>query len=346
MDKNVVPEISVLLPVYNSEKYILEAVNSILNQTFTNFELIIIDDGSRDSSIQIINSIKDERIVFLRNEENKGLIYTLNKGIGLSKGNYIARMDADDISENNRFMKQLTEFKKDSNLVICGSYIKTFGNGAEEFINHIPSSNSQILSSIFFRCPFAHPSVMIKKSALMQLDEFYREDYKHSEDYDLWSRLVFKGNSLNIPEYLLNYRVHENQVSTVFEEHKYQSVLKIQKNVLVKFGIFPNEIESIFLINFFKGISRNDTSYLEIGILFLNNIQKQFKEKYPQYIEIHSQILVSRWMKICGNSGLGYTNIKLAFKLSFFKLKYLKFKDLLKLLYKTLTKYTQLEKIN
>ena len=100
--------------------------------------------------------------------------------------------------------------EKDENLVVCGSFIKTFGNGTEQYISHIPITNAQILASIFFTCPFAHPSVMIKKEALLQLEEAYREDYKHSEDYDLWSRLVFVGNSINIPEFLLNYRISKH----------------------------------------------------------------------------------------------------------------------------------------
>ena len=344
MDKNINPEISVLLPVYNSEKYILEAINSILNQTFSNFELIIIDDGSTDTSEEIISKINDKRIVFEKNDTNKGLIYTLNKGIRLSRGSYIARMDADDFSVANRFEKQILEFEKDENLVVCGSFIKTFGNGTEQYISHIPITNAQILASIFFTCPFAHPSVMIKKEALLQLEEAYREDYKHSEDYDLWSRLVFVGNSINIPEFLLNYRIHEKQVSTVFDEHKYQSVSKIQTNLLSQFNIIPTAIESKFLLNLFKGISKQDENYLNSGVIFLDKLHLQFAIKYSNYKEEQTMVLVSRWIKICGNSGMGLLNIKLAFKLPFFKVKYLKFKDFIKLFYKTITKYSQLDK--
>ena len=344
MDKNINPEISVLLPVYNSEKYILEAINSILNQTFSNFELIIIDDGSTDTSEEIISKINDKRIVFEKNDTNKGLIYTLNKGIRLSRGSYIARMDADDFSVANRFEKQILEFEKDENLVVCGSFIKTFGNGTEQYISHIPITNAQILASIFFTCPFAHPSVMIKKEALLQLEEAYREDYKHSEDYDLWSRLVFVGNSINIPEFLLNYRIHEKQVSTVFDEHKYQSVSKIQTNLLSQFNNIPTAIESKFLLNLFKGISKQDENYLNSGVIFLDKLHLQFAIKYSNYKEEQTMVLVSRWIKICGNSGMGLLNIKLAFKLPFFKVKYLKFKDFIKLFYKTITKYSQLDK--
>jgi glycosyltransferase involved in cell wall biosynthesis len=344
MAQDVNPLISVLMPVYNGQQYLAEAIESILNQTYKHFELLLLDDGSSDNSERIIKDFNDSRIVYVKNETNKGLIYTLNRGIGLAKGIFIARMDADDVSIATRFEKQIEEFKKDEKLVICGSFIKTFGNGTEEYISHIPVTNAQIMSSIFFVCPFAHPSVMIKKESLLQLNEFYREDYKHSEDYDLWSRLVFVGNSKNIPEFLLNYRVHDKQVSTVFEDHKYQSVSKIQTNLLSQFNIIPNATESTFLLNLFKGISKQDKHYLYSGLAFVDKLHRQFGVKYPNYIEDHSQVLVSKWVKICGNSGMGLLNIKLAFKLPFFKVKYLKFKDFIKLLYKTITKYSQLDK--
>ena len=142
----------------------------------------------------------------------------------------------------------------------------------------------------------------------------------------------------------MNYRVHDKQVSTVFEDHKYQSVSKIQTNLLSQFNIIPNATESRFLLNLFKGISKQDKHYLYSGLAFVDKLHRQFGVKYPNYIEDHSQVLVSRWLKICGNSGMGLLNIKLAFKLPFFKLKYLKFRDFIKLLYKTITKYSQLDK--
>jgi len=344
MAKDVNPLISVLMPVYNGQQYVAEAIESILNQTYKNFELLIIDDGSSDNSEQIIKGFNDSRIVFIKNETNKGLIYTLNRGVGLANGTYIARMDADDISHTERFEKQLLEFQNDEKLVICGSFIKMFGSGTERFIDYMPVSNAQILSSIFFSCPFAHPSVMLKKQALLQLNEIYREEYKHSEDYDLWSRLVFVGNSKNIPEFLLNYRVHDKQVSKVFEEHKYQSVAKIQHNILKQFNITPSALESSFFLNLFKGISKQDKAYLNTGLKVLNKLQQQFAISYPDFIDEHQKILVAKWFKVCGNTGMGLLNLKFAFKLPFFKVKYLKFKDFIKLLYKTIIGYKQLDK--
>lgn len=346
MAEIVNPKISVVMPVYNGAEFLAEAIESVLKQSFPDFELVIVNDGSSDNSETVIKGFSDKRIVYVKNELNKGLIFSLNKGISIAKGVFVARMDHDDVADAHRFEKQINEFVKDPDLVICGSFIKTFENSKEEFISHMQSTHAQILSSIFFTCPFAHPTVMMKKEALLKLNTVYREDYPHSEDYDLWSRLVFSGKCKNIPEYLLNYRVHSSQVSTVYENYKYESVMKIQANILSHFSIIPSASESAILLNLFKGVSRKDKVYLNETALLLNKIYTAFVQKYPQYTEVHAQILVSRWFKVCGNSGLGLANVKNAFSLPFFKLKYLKFKDLIKLLYKTFTNYQQLEKQN
>lgn len=343
MAANVNPKISVVMSVYNSAAFLKEAIESVLKQSCNDFEFVIINDGSTDDSDAIISSFKDERINYLKNEGNKGLIFSLNRGVSIAKGKYIARMDADDICDKARFQKQLNEFEKDPQLIVCGSFIRTFG-AESNGINYMPVSHGDIVSSVFFTCPFAHPSVMIKKEALLKLNEVYREEYKHSEDYDLWSRLVFTGNCKNIPEYLLNYRVHDGQVSTVHEELKYKNVIRIQRNIASHFGIEPNMSESAILLNLFKGISRKDKNYLNETRSLIEKLHAAFSVKYPQYSAINARILVGRWVKVCGNSGLGFANVKNAFSLSFFSLKYLKFKDLIKLFYKTITNYQQLEK--
>lgn len=346
MDTVIAPKISVVMSVYNSSAFVAEAIESVLQQSFSDFEFIIINDGSSDNSEAIITSFKDKRINYIVNEGNKGLIYSLNRGISVAKGQYIARMDADDVCDKTRFQKQINEFEKDPQLVICGSFIKTFGGGKETFVDYMPTSQEEIISSIFFTCPFAHPSVMIKKESLMKLDNIYREEFKHSEDYDLWSRLVFTGNCKNIPEFLLNYRVHSAQVSTVHEDLKYKNVTKIQSNISQHFGFAPTNQESKILLNLFKGISRKDKNYLLETASLINKLYTHLEKKYPKYSQIHAQILVSRWFKVCGNSGLGFSNVKNAFSLPFFKVKYLKFRDLIKLLYKSAINYQQLEKQN
>lgn len=330
------------MPVYNGAAYVGQAIGSILAQSFRDFEFLIINDGCTDNSEEVILSYSDPRIRYIKNEGNKGLIYTLNRGVAMAQGDYIARMDADDISQPLRLEKQLAEFKKDPELVICGSFIKTFGR-SESYIDYMAATNAQILSAIFIACPFAHPSVMLKKQALLKLGEVYRSDYKHAEDYDLWSRLVFTGHSKNIPEALLYYREHDQQVSTVFEDIKYRTVEKIQLNLLHGLGLAPTEEEKIFHLNFFKGISRQSPDYLAMGAAWLVRFRQAFAKMHPQYMHEFNRMLSTRWIKITGNSGLGAKGVKLTFSQPFFRVKYVKFKDLIKFFYKTLSGYKQVE---
>lgn len=141
--------ISVILPVYNGEKYLKEAIESILNQTYTNFEFIIIDDGSKDSSLEIIKEYEkeDERIVAV-SRENKGLIATLNEGIEKAKGKYIARMDQDDISLPNRFEEQLKIMENDKEIVVCGSWINVFGENRKEKISKYFQYDKEIKANL------------------------------------------------------------------------------------------------------------------------------------------------------------------------------------------------------
>lgn len=215
------PKISVLLPVYNAEKYIKQAIDSILNQTFSDFEFIIINDGSTDNSLSVIKSITDKRIIII-NQKNKGLIASLNYGIDISKGEYIARMDADDIAFPSRFEAQLKLFSENEKLGLCGTSTENFGALSNK---NIMSSNDQFLKShLLFGPPFAHPSVMMKRAILVQNNIRYDSNFMHCEDFALWSALKPYCSFSNVAEVLLQYRVHSEQVtnqfsSTVLDAH-------------------------------------------------------------------------------------------------------------------------------
>lgn len=207
------PKVSVVMAVYNGEKYLKEAVDSILNQTYTDFEFIIINDGSTDNSLNILNSFKekDERIKII-SRENKGLVYSLNEGVNMAQGEYIARMDADDISEPDRFEKQL-QYMRENELAVCGSYatkINSFGEKIGE-MNYSPSEK-KIKSFTLLHSPFIHPSVIFKKDVFEKVSG-YQKFFKHIEDYELWTRIVFKYKTGNLPERLLKYRIHDDQIT-------------------------------------------------------------------------------------------------------------------------------------
>lgn len=211
------PLVSVLLPAYNAQNTILESIDSILNQTYQNFELIIINDGSTDATAQMIQSTSDKRIRYYENDGNKGLIYTLNRGISLSEGTYIARMDADDISLPTRIEKQVALMERAPNVIVCGTNISFFGSQAK--LKKASTSFLCFSSPSEFKCflikgpGLAHPTVMIRKSVLDENKVFYNDDFLFAEDYKLWIDLSSYGDFYNIKEKLLEYRLSETQIS-------------------------------------------------------------------------------------------------------------------------------------
>lgn len=202
------PIVSVLMPVYNCEKYVFEAVQSILNQTFTNFELIIIDDCSTDSTVELIKGVSDKRIKLIEKPINTGYTDSLNMGILIAKGKYVARMDGDDIALSERFAKQVLFLEKNPDVILCGTAIRLLG---EKTIWAHPSCNDEIKIKLCYSTAFHHPTVMIKKEVLLVHN--YNKDFEPAEDYELWTRLVFVGKVANLSEVLLEYRIHSNQIS-------------------------------------------------------------------------------------------------------------------------------------
>lgn len=206
------PLISVALPVYNGEKYLAEAIDSILAQTFTDFELIIIDDGSTDESLKILMKYQqlDSRIRLI-SRENKNLCITLNEIIDLAQGQWIARMDQDDIALPHRFARQL-EWAESTGADICGSWVKLFGTADKRILKHAQTDEA-IKMELLFCTAFAHPSVMMRTELVKKLR--YDKSWEKCEDYDLWERAARTGWVMgNVPEVLLLYRQHATQISS------------------------------------------------------------------------------------------------------------------------------------
>ncbi len=225
--EKAVPLISVVLPVYNGEKYLAEAIESILCQTFRNFEFIIIDDGSSDRTLAIVQEYqgKDSRIR-LTSRENKGLVATLNEGINLACGKWIARMDADDIALPHRFERQL-QWLEQTGADICGSWVKFFGTTDKRIEKH-PKTDQAIKIELLFGAPFAHPSVMMKTALVKRLR--YDEAWEKAEDYDLWERAARAGWQMtNVQEVLLLYRQHATQITTHTSSQNHMLSQKIRR---------------------------------------------------------------------------------------------------------------------
>lgn len=219
MDKILAPLVSVILPVFNSEDTISIAVDSILNQTFTDFELIIINDGSKDKTEKIILSYKDPRIVFIRNEFNLGIVKSLNKGLKLAKGKYIARMDADDISYPIRFDQQVSFLESNKDIGICGTAVKASINGKEKIL-YYPFDDKNIRLQLLDRPSFSHPSIMIRNDVIKEYQISYCSEFEHNEDYRLYIDLLKITRSGNLRTPLLYYNtLNAKRISTV-NKHK------------------------------------------------------------------------------------------------------------------------------
>jgi glycosyltransferase involved in cell wall biosynthesis len=208
------PCVSVVMPVYNGEKYLAEALDSILQQTFNDYELIVIDDGSTDRSSAIIESyVKKDRRVIVHRQDNCGLIMSLNQGCSLARGKYIARMDADDVSLPQRLEKQLDYLEQRPDIGLLGTWIQDIGpNGEPGPIWPLPTTPASIRWFLMFGNCIAHPSVMGRRELIQSLG--YRSEAAHVEDYDLWIRMSAVSRVANLPEVLVKYRVLNQSVSS------------------------------------------------------------------------------------------------------------------------------------
>jgi glycosyltransferase involved in cell wall biosynthesis len=215
------PLVSVILPVYNAANFLNEAIDSILEQTYTNLELIIINDGSTDISEEIIKAYTDHRIRYINNEINIGLNKSLNRALAIARGELIARMDADDISMPTRIEKQVQAFQQDSSLILVGSNagkIDTIGN-LDIIKNEYELTNEILKAILFFTCPFTHPTIMFRKFSSNGL-VLYNENIKQAEDYCLYAFLVDKGRFTVINESLLLYREYESNTRITSERNR------------------------------------------------------------------------------------------------------------------------------
>jgi len=235
--------VSVIIPVYNGEKYIGEAIDSILNQTFRDFELLIINDCSTDKTVSVINKYRDKRIKLINNDKNLGLAGARNVGIDNAKGKYIAWLDSDDISLNTRLEKQINLLENNPSFGLCGTWVKTIGSTQQVW--KCLTQSELIKSTMLFNNCFATSSVMLRKEILTKNRYLFDLDYPTAEDYDLWEKISHHCEVTNIPEVLTYYRVHTLQ--TTFSEEARKKQLEfawnVQKRILQSLNIFPNEKE-------------------------------------------------------------------------------------------------------
>ena len=244
----ITPKLTVLMSVYNGDKFLERAIESILNQTYQDFEFIIINDGSIDNSIQILKKYEqtDKRICVYE-QENKGLIASLNRGCRLARGEYIARMDADDISLPRRFEKQINYLDSHTEIGILGTWANVIDiQGNPKDVLCFPISDILIKWSLIFKNCIVHPSVMMRRIIVENLN-CYRPQALHVEDYDLWTRALKITQIANLPEILLSYTNHGDSICTQHSETQQKNAVNLVIHPRIKqlLGTEP-DVETVF----------------------------------------------------------------------------------------------------
>jgi glycosyltransferase involved in cell wall biosynthesis len=291
-------EISVLMPVYNAANYIAEAINSILNQTFTNFELIIVNDGSTDNSHEIISSFNDSRIKYFQNDGNKGLAFVRNRLIELSGCKYIAFLDSDDIAAKNRLEVEYNFLKSNVHIGIVSSSVKSLDNyGNQNFKSWKFNLNEmQLKTHLLFYNPIVTSTVMFKKEILS--NEIFRKEYPPCEDYDLWTRILQKSKGVVLPEILATYRLYDNSVSKRKADESINNKNKVILNQLEYYFInqYTKEEERLHLslVEFSLKNKSEDLPDLQKWIQKLITLNKQYQHFDEQILK---QVLYERMLK-------------------------------------------------
>jgi glycosyltransferase involved in cell wall biosynthesis len=206
--------LAVLMPTYNYERYLLESISSILNQTFIDFDLYIYDDGSNDKTEEVVAKFKDKRIKYIKNNENIGLSRTLNKGLDklCLEYTYIARMDADDWAYPERFEKQITFLNRNKKIGLCGTqaYCSTFNDDTDYTRWTYPLHDELLRIELLFSASFWHPSIVLRSSVIQKYGIRYDIFKESTEDWDMWIKISEHTELANLPDYLIKYRIHSN----------------------------------------------------------------------------------------------------------------------------------------
>ena len=206
------PRVSILMPVYNVAPYLREAMDSILTQTFQDFELIVLDDYSPDNSSEILDTYTDERIVRYRGEKNMGLSNVLNVGLQMARGEFIARMDSDDLSTPERLATQVAYLDAHPEIDLCSCGMELFGAKQETWVREANVEDVKITA--LFHSPILHASSMWRRASFEHAGLLYRQEVVPAEDYDMWTRAMAAGLRLvNIPQVMYQYRIHPTQVT-------------------------------------------------------------------------------------------------------------------------------------
>ena len=319
------PLISVIMSVYNSERYLKESTESVLAQSFKDFEFLIVDDCSSDDSYQLLQEFaaNDGRIKLFKNDKNLGLTKNLNRMIKLASGKYIARMDSDDICCIERFQKQIALLERDNSIGVCGTFINTMEKNRSEQLKEFPVKHEEIIANMFFENPIAHPTVMIRSEILKNI--FYNEDFRIMQDYEFWVQLSQITKFENIPEALVFYRILDNSITkSTQKKMDYRGIFtkEIYLKQIVAFDSNIEDVDNKANLHLLFAFSRSNNSLENLYACekWLKKLQDTNNRNGKYKKEYFNPLLSKYWFKLCTKStSLGLTAVFIYRKSNFSK---------------------------
>ena len=296
--------ITVLMSVYNGEPFLRQAIDSILAQSFTDFEFLILDDGSQDHSLEVMRDYTDSRVRVVVNDRNRGLPATLNRGLALAAGAYIARMDQDDIAHPERLQRQFAFMESHPAVGVCGTWMRYFDS--ERRVWRPPVSDAAIRVRMLFDCPLAHPSVMLRTDLLRKHKLQYSEDCRKCEDYRFWMDWAPWGEFYNLPEVLMHYRVHEKQMCVTSKPQQQVVADRIRLTYLEQtLGMALSATEGEAFMDYVHGRRDLALDRLQaIGRLTVRMLEANESRQAFAPVELNRE-LARRWVRVCRRSKAG-----------------------------------------
>ncbi len=294
----ITPRVTVLMPVYKGERYLREAMESILGQTFTDFEFLIINDGSTDNSVDIILSYSDSRIRLVHNDGNLGLTASLNKGLGLAQGEFIARMDADDISRPERLARQVSFMDANPLVGVCGSWVQFFPK-TNNNVWKLPERSEEIRCWQFHTVGVAHPSVMMRRQLFAELRLLYDPQCRYSQDYELWGRALQYMEFANIQKVLLDYRISPGQICAVYGSEQQALVASLRLQRVRELGIVPTQDEQQLHEMIMNGAMPPESTHLDRAEQWLLQLESANRAIGTYPADFFSRRLLDIWFSTC-----------------------------------------------
>ena len=291
--------ISIIMPAYNAERHIRQAIQSILNQSYKHFELIIINDGSSDNTKAIIKSYSDNRIRFFENEKNSGIVYCRNKGLKLAKGEFIGMFDADDVAHQEKFSMQVSFLEENKDFGMVGSWAKFIDEDGKKLSGSwkLKASPAMIPAIMLFKNYFLQSAVLYRQECIRKFS--FKEGFDILEDYIIWLEIIQEYKAWNLQKYLVDYRIHSEGVTKKHSKEKLEKEKKVFRIQLMELGIDATEAELELHI-----VIRNDQSISSIYTLksiekWLLKIIESNKALGVYNSKLLARTVFNRWLKVC-----------------------------------------------